>query len=482
MELSITRELRQMTDDEFMAAIPQIFDEPDEVAQAMMWNAYRQEASRRRKKCEFDRVYNVCNRAYKETQARAPDCGDTAVTTEAAQRYGFPLDLDSRLRVKPTIPNFVTILQHDPDFVGISYNLLDNCIYLGARKWNNADDAWLRYKIEHKYQIYSVQKLLDALSEVAMEHKRHPVRELIDSIEWDGKSRIYTMLTEWLKCDDTDYTREVSRLIFAGGIHRIYNPGCKFDIVPVLIGPNQGEGKSTFARMLAMNEEYFTEITNIDGKEGAENLNGKWICEFGELLALNRAKEQEAIKSYISRQIDHYRPAYGRLTENFPRQCIFIGTTNRAEFIADKTGGRRFLPVVVKSRARDLYEHAQELKEDIRQCWAEAKYLYDAGKLSPVENADLVEQIKTAQEEASEEDYRVADIAKFLQAQPIGGKVCIKMLWIHALGMPEDRPIPFQDSRAIGLIMQKMPNWEKIGNSFIPMYGYPKAWQKIAPR
>lgn len=473
MELMTPKPIAQMTDEEFIASIPQILDEPDELAQQTLWAAYRLEASRRKLTREFDRLYN--------TYLRESNVQTDATGTGTNRQFGFELETDSRGRVMCTIKNFAEILRNDPAFAAIHYDMLDNSIHIGERRWYDTDDAWLRYSIESKYHLHSALKLLDALSEVSLERKKHPVRDMIEGIEWDGKSRIYTMLNKWLKCDDTEYTREVSRLIFAGGINRIYNPGCKFDSVPVLIGPNQGEGKSTFVRWLAMDDKYFTEITSIDGKEGAETIEGKWICEFGELLALTRAKEQEAIKSYISRQADHYRKAYGRHTSDVARQCIFIGTTNRVEFIADKTGGRRFLPVIVKSRGRDLHEHAREAMDDIRQCWAEARYLFGRGQLPSVERAELAEQIRTAQEEASEEDYRVADIAKFLQSQPIGGKVCVKQLWVHALGMPEDRPIPYQDSRVIGLIMQKMPGWKKVGSVAIPGYGKPKAWQRIPP-
>lgn len=466
--------MSQMTDDEFVDSIPLIFDELDELARQRLWATWRMEASRRKKTQEFDMVYNACKRELR---------GQSGVTGATIERqFGFDLETDRRGRVMCTIKNFAEILRNDPAFAAIHYDTLDNYIYIDNRKWGDSDDAWLRYVIESKYHIHSAPKLFDALSEVALERKVHPVRDMIEGVEWDGKSRIYTMLTKWLKCDDSEYTREVSRLIFAGGIHRIYNPGCKFDIVPVLIGPNQGEGKSTFARWLAMDDKFFAEITSIDGKEGAENIEGKWICEFGELLALTRAKEQEAIKSYISRQTDHYRKAYGRHTADVPRQCIFVGTTNRVEFLGDKTGGRRFFPVIVKSRGRDLHEHAREVMDDIAQCWAEAKYLYDCGKLPPVENVLVRDDICAAQDAATEEDYRVADIAEFLRQQPIGGKVCIKQLWVHALKMPEDRPIPYQDSRAIGLIMQKMPNWERIGNAFIAGYGKPKAWQRMPPR
>ncbi len=155
-----------------------------------------------------------------------------------------------------------------------------------------------------------------------------------------------------MKAEDNEYTREVSRLIFAGGIHRLYSPGCKFDDVPVLIGTSQGEGKSTIVRWLAIHDDHFTEVTEIDGQKGVEQLEGAWICEIAELLALTKAKEQEAVKSYIARLKDKYRKPWGKNTDELPRRCIFIGTTNNEQFLRDKTGNRRFYPVKVNSKGQ----------------------------------------------------------------------------------------------------------------------------------
>ena len=116
---------------------------------------------------------------------------------------------------------------------------------------------------------------------------------------------------------------------------------------------------------------------------------------------------------------------------------------------------------------------------DIAQCWAEAKYLYDHGKLPAVANPELTEQIRAAQAAASEEDYRIAEIERYLAVRENGALTCVKQLWTEALHMPEDRAISAKDSRDIGVIMQNMHGWERVGNRHIGGFGKPKAWAKV---
>ena len=126
--------------------------------------------------------------------------------------------------------------------------------------------------------------------------------------------------------------------------------------MPIFMG-KQGCGKSSFIRWLAIKDSFFKEISEIDGQKGIEAVEGAWICEMSELLALTKSKEVEAVKSYITRQNDTYRKPYERrITEN-PRKCIIIGSTNRSQFLTDKTGNRRFLPIQVNC---DGYEIANQ--------------------------------------------------------------------------------------------------------------------------
>lgn len=217
-------------------------------------------------------------------------------------KYGFTLDITAKGEVANTIENYARIMRHDATYGGVMFNLLTNAPETREgneiRRWVDVDDAHSRGYVENLYNIHHRDKHDDALRILFREREYHPVRDIIDKLQWDGSNRIEGFLARWLKCEDNDYTREVSRLIFAGGIHRIYNPGCKFDDMAVLIGTKQGEGKSTFVRWLAMEDRFFREVTEFEGQRGMEAIEGAWICEVGELLALTKVKEQEAVKSY----------------------------------------------------------------------------------------------------------------------------------------------------------------------------------------
>ena len=278
----------------------------------------------------------------------------------------------------------------------------------------------------------------------------NPVIEEIESIKWDGVERIPTLLSKWLKCDDTPYTQKVSRLIFSGGINRLYNPGCKLDDVPVLVGTKQGEGKSTFIRWLALKDEWFTDnLVEIEGTKGIEALEGIWICEIAEMMATTKAKEVESVKAYITRQNDRYRRPFDKRVTDHPRQCIFIGTTNKAQFLTDKTGNRRWYPVTCRQSGYDLFSNKEAVQNEIRQCWAEAKAKFDRGEMLPYADQSIIGIIRSEQDAAVEDDYRVGLIQDYIEGR---SEVCALELWRKALNN-EVLQMSKRDSMDIGLIM-----------------------------
>lgn len=394
----------------------------------------------------------------------------------------IPLDFDGNGKPLSSIDNYVRVFEGDKKFEGIRFNLLtrapEQIRGKEAHKWIDADDAETRRYIEKKYRFHNAQKCDDALRIILRKNQYHPVKELIESVVWDGESRIYTFLTRWTNCEDTAYTREVSRLIFAGGIHRLYNPGCKFDDMPVLIGTRQGEGKSTFVRWLAMKDEFFTEVTEFEGQRGIEAVEGAWICEVSELLALTKTKEQEAVKSYLTRLNDKYRMPFDKRVTDHPRQCIFIGTTNKEQFLTDKTGNRRFYPVKVNQSGYDLFEKEKEVKEYIKQCWAEALVLFNRGELKPYADRELYDVIRGKQSDAVEDDYRVGMIKDYLEDKD---EICILQLWQEALQMGIYSKPEKKDSNELGLIMQALSDeWEKQPKpKRMKHYGLQKWWRRV---
>lgn len=399
---------------------------------------------------------------------------------EESKKSGVQLAFDGSGRPLTTVDNFLCVVENDAKFNGLKFNLLTNSpeqVRNGVvERWTDADDAEARCYIEKQYKIHSVQKCDDAFRIIFKRNEYHPIRELIDTLSWDGQPRICKFLHRWTKCEDTPYTQEVSRLIFAGGIHRLYNSGCKFDDMPVLIGKKQGEGKSTLVRWLAMRDEWFTEVAEFDGQKGIEAVEGAWICEVSELLAMTKAREQEAVKSYLTRQNDRYRMPFDKRVTDHPRQCVFIGTTNKEQFLSDKTGNRRFYPVLVQQTGYDLFDHEAECREYIKQCWAEAKVLYDAGQISPFADRRLIDSIRQHQNEAVEDDYRVGLISEYLVTHT---EVCIIELWQKALKMGEFSKPTKKDSNEISLIMQSADGWEKSDKvKRFDGYGVQKFWYK----
>ena len=392
------------------------------------------------------------------------------------------LDFDSTGKPLSNIENHIKVLENDPFFSGLKFNLLtvapeqerNGKLY----QWTDVDDAETRRYIETKYKFLNANKCSDALRIVFKNNEYHPIRDIIDSIVWDGESRIYDFLTRWTKCDDTAYTREVSRLIFAGGIHRLYNPGCKFDDMPVLIGTKQGEGKSTLVRWLAMEDRFFNEVNEFDGQRSVEALEGAWICEVSELLAMTKTKDVEAVKSFLTRLNDRRRAPYDRRTTDHPRQCIFIGTTNKEQFLTDKTGNRRFYPVTVKQRGYELFDCEKEVKEYIRQCWAEAKHLFDKGELKPYADRELLDVIREAQSTAVQDDYRIGMIEAYLENKD---EVCALELWQEGLQNSVYSKPDRKDSNELILIMQSFHDWERQPKAKrFPSFGLQRYWKRVS--
>ena len=399
---------------------------------------------------------------------------------------------NQRGQVLSNTENFVLILENDDHFDGLQFNLLsyspEKMIFGAPERWTDSDDAETRRYIEATYGIHSVQKLDDALRIVFKRNEYHPIRQYIEKIEWDGKDRIADFLHFSTNCVDTQYTREVSRLIFAGGIHRLYNPGCKFDDMPVLIGTHQGEGKSTLVRWIALQDEWFGEINEIDGQKGIEALEGIWICEMAEMLAMVRAKEQETMKAFVTRQRDRYRHPFDKRVTEHPRQCIFIGTTNKRQFLTDKTGNRRFYPVEVKQSGYDLFNRKAEIKEYIRQCWAEALAKIDSEFMQPFANRELIPTIREQQEAAVEDDYRVGLIRSYLDEQDENGnylhdEVCILELWKNVLAKDSAFAKPSRrDSDDIALILSGFDDYEKsTSQKRFAEFGKQRFWSRVNP-
>ena len=395
-----------------------------------------------------------------------------------------PEDRDKNGNIRPTIGNFVKVMENDRMYSGIHYNEMLNCAEIHSKgkitRWSDADEAHSMNYIESAFGLYSKDKHSAALRILFDHRKYNPLRDIVDGIEWDGTPRCKHFLTKWGCAEDTEYTQEVSRLIFAGGIHRLYAPGTKFDDVPILMG-GQGCGKSTLVRFLAINDSYYGEVTCVEGQPAIEQLQGRWICEISEMLALTKSREQEAVKAYITRAVDSYRKPWDKNVSEFPRQCIFVGTSNDYAPLVDKTGNRRFYPVEVRSNGYEIYKKETEIRDYICQCWAEARELYRAGNMPNFANQSLVGYYLEAQENAMQDDWRVGAIQTFLERKNPGELTCVREVCHRALSPNPDFPKEpsLAESKDIGRILNKLPDWERVqGTRKVGLYGKQRCWQK----
>ena len=282
-----------------------------------------------------------------------------------------------------------------------------------SKYWRDADDAQLISYVDSHYGTFSQRNYQIAVTKVSDDRSYHPIREYLDALpEWDKIPRVDTLLIDYLGAEDNAYVRAVTRKTLCAAVRRVQEPGVKFDTMLVLNGP-QGIGKSTLISRLA--GEWFSDSLNLGDtkdKTAAEKLQGYWILEIGELAGLRKA-EVETLRSFLSRQNDIYRAAFGRRATPHPRQCIFFGTTNaESGYLRDTTGNRRFWPVKTPGGGS---KHSWDITaEEIEQIWAEVLVYVKAGEKLHLA-ADIESLAKEEQREALESDEREGLVRDFLE-------------------------------------------------------------------
>ncbi len=322
-----------------------------------------------------------------------------------------------------TVDNVLIILEHDlllrdriafDEFAnrGLAPAALPWDSRPGRRQWTDTDDAGLRHYLEKVYDITGKERVLDGTALCAFKRRINDVQDYLNSLEWDGIKRLDALLVDYLGAEDNVYTRAVIRKSLAAAVARAMQPGVKYDYMPILTGP-QGIGKSTFLRLLG-SRWYSDSLSTFEGKEAREMVQGTWINEIGELNGMTRS-EITTIKQFLSQQEDIYREPYGRRTNNYPRRCVFFGTTNDAEFLRDRTGNRRFWPVDVGVH-RPIKNVFKNLIDEVDQIWAEAFVVWQLGEqlyLSGEAERIAMEQ----QEEHRESNAKEGIIREFLERQ-----------------------------------------------------------------
>lgn len=400
------------------------------------------------------------------------------------------LELDRKGNILDSLNNLVLIILNDENLQDIKYNLLTSAIeVIGSVPWQQNKPGWsdidfanLKVYISNAYKIYAPNKSKDALLSVAANRSFHPIKDYFASLpKWDGESRVDEILIKYLGAEDSEYTRAVTRKTLIAAVARIYEPGIKFDSVPILNGP-QGIGKSTLFSYLG--KAWFSDsltLTDMKDKAGAEKLQGYWILELGELAGMKKA-DIETVKSFISRNDDKYRVSYGINVESHLRQCIIVGTTNAENgFLRDITGNRRFWPVEVSGNSELKPWHLT--KNIVDQIWAETLIKYYLGENLFLEG-ELAKDAQLSQSKAMESDDREGLVKAYLDTpipknwddldlgerrdfisgfgSEVEGypreKVCNLEIWCECF-QKNAADLKKSDSYEIAAIMRKMNDW-----------------------
>jgi putative DNA primase/helicase len=393
-----------------------------------------------------------------------------------------------------TTDNLLIILENDPLLKGkLAFDEFANRgLVLGSlpwdqkeirRQWTDIDDAGLRHYIERLYGITGKEKIFDAVALCAHKHTINEVRVFLSGLKWDGVKRLDTAIVDYLGAMDSVFVRAATRKSIVAMVARAMDPGCKYDYMPILAGP-QGLGKSTFLSVLGQSW-YSDSLQTFEGKEASEMIQGVWLNEVGELTGMTKS-EANAVKQFLSRREDIYREPFGRRTKAFPRQCVFFGTTNDSEFLKDRTGNRRFWPIdvgvqqPVKSVFTQLEDEAPQILAEAFVYWQMGEALFLSGE------AEM--EAKQQQENHRESNAKEGIIREFVERQvPVGwekrsigerrlywsgefgsgnaetverDRICAAEIWVECLG-GDIKYMKRGDTLEINNILSDIPGWKR---------------------
>jgi len=395
-----------------------------------------------------------------------------------------------------TIQNCMIVFENDPVFAGkISRNLLtETDDIIGEMPWkrtttryDDQDRPHVLLHFEQYYGIRSEKSIENAFRVVASKHSFHPICDYLRSLTWDGIPRVRVALHHFLGVDINDFHETCLRVFMLGAVKRVFQPGCKFDLMPALTG-GQGAGKSSFLRLLAIKDEWFSDdIRKLDDEKIYQKLAGHWIMEMSEMVATANTKSIEEIKSFLTRTKDNYKFPYGRYASDHLRQCVFAGTTNRLDLLpCDRSGNRRFLPIQVHTELAEVHILDDEAasRAYIDQMWAEIMVIYDSGGYSTHLDKDMEKQLAHEQEAFMQEDTTAGQIFDFIDHFQ-GDRICSRQLYVEALGNECGKPKQWE-TREICEIVNRgietgdIQGWRAFTTSRrFDKYGTQRGWERI---
>lgn len=411
--------------------------------------------------------------------------------TMSVEEVRGSLDLTDSGAIKNSIRNCLTVFQNDPYLQGsVRYNILTERIDIVKPLWwskqtatlNDTDLNYLMLYLEDKYGLTSEKKIQKAISIIADCNKYHPIRDYLNSLEWDGTERIRYALTRFLGAEDSEYTYQCLRLFMLGAISRVFKPGCKFEVMLCLVG-GQGAGKSSFFRLLAVKDEWFSDdLKKIDDDNVYRKMQGHWIIEMSEMIATANAKSIEEIKSFISRAKETYKVPYETHPADRLRQCVFGGSSNTMDFLPlDRSGNRRFLPIMVHPEKAEVHilENEAASRAFVDMMWAEAMFIYQNSPVKLTLSKDMDRELRELQKQFMPEDTKVGLIQFFLDS--FGGtQVCSKLIYAEALNHPFDEPKQWEIREINEIMNNSIEGWTPFSNPRIfAKYGRQRGWERI---
>lgn len=427
--------------------------------------------------------------AFDDDPEDEPDA-DWETKLDLHHKTGLPL---------PTASNIEVILTNGPWRGVLAYDAFGNTEVIrrplpwrelertgrSYEPWLSADDKRLQHWFSKVYGINSARAIQNAFTEVVHRNTFHPIRAYIEAAEWDGVERAERIFPVYLGAPDTHYVRQATRKMLLAAVTRLYRPGCKFDNMLVLVGP-QGAGKSSLLAKLG--REWFSDsLRTFENKEAGEHLQSGWIFEIGELSAMKRT-EVEEVKAFLSKTEDRYRVAYDRQVSEFPRKCVFFGTTNTRDFLRDATGNRRFWPVEVDpSRAEKLHwDYFTDY--EVSQVWAEVLHWFKAGETLELDS-EAREEAERQQAAHLESDPREGLIREWLDTpiedelgrptDDLRDRVCAAQVWTECLGKRRGDMTAWE-GKAIMDILRRIPGWmERKGKAKVPGYGVQRVFERL---
>ena len=433
------------------------------------------------------------------TQVAAAASADPGAALTADMSWMLKLDRDRNNKILNTIDNVRLIMDNDPNLAGrFALNEFSGRgevlaalpwaqKYTGRRMWSDTDSNGLYWYLEKVYGVNGRGNIDSALDIHAATHSFNDVTNYLDGLKWDGVPRLDNLFHDYLGAEDSEYVRAVCRKTFCGAIARAYHPGCKFDTMLILCGP-QGIGKSTIIDKMSKGW-YNDSIRTFEGKDASELLQGVWLVEVAELDAFRRT-DVACIKQFLSLRVDRYRAAYGRNVKEYPRRCVFFGTCNQMEFLQDTTGNRRFWPVDVgvafpASARKSVFT---DLTDDvIQQVWAEAKVRYQAGEelfLKGEVEQQAQKQQENHREAAAQEGMIIDFLNKDVPSDWVNwtiqqrrdywagavkmdnittvprDRVCAMEVWVECFNRnPAD--VKKQETALVNAIINRIPGWKR---------------------